>query len=72
MRLASRWWRFALAPLAVSMAFSVSIPGYVFADTKPSVTRPSAADHKQYYDQGIHHYTNGDFQAAVDALTQKG
>lgn len=70
MRLASRWWRFALAPLAVSMAFSVSIPGYVFADTKPSVTRPSAADHKQYYDQGIHHYTNGDFQAAVDALTQ--
>lgn len=69
MRSTRRWWRFALAPLAVSMALSTSIPAYVFADGTSKAISPSMSA-QVHYAQGINYYSDGKYDAAVKSLTQ--
>lgn len=73
MRLQRRWWRFAIAPLAIWFGTATCITEYVFAQDAPTrlpkvvATPDSKVD---YVRQGEAYFAKGEFQKAVAAFTR--
>lgn len=71
MRLQRRWWRFAIAPLAIWLGTATCIPEYVFAEGTPAkVQLPQAKTKEQLVEQGKSSFAKGDFADAVKAFTK--